>query len=207
MTSCILFHGPGSESEGHREALAHGRLHPFTGSDLKKDGARELVGILSQRPVVPTAVLVGPVDEVTPATSDVLLKVIEERDPLSVRPYLWAWDLGGVSSTLRSRCLLRFCPGVDARLEAYEPMARTVLKAYREGDWVTLIEEVKEVEGTDLLLRAVVNALTSDLSSPSPTPRYTALWDTLRPMFDGSPLTPARVVSAFLLADHRGSAS
>lgn len=204
-TSCILFHGPGAESVGHAEALAFGRLLPFTGSSLKKDGARELVSLLSQRAVGGgrSAVLVGPVDEVNPATSDVLLKSIEEFDPAGTRPFLWAWDLGGVSSTLRSRCLLQFCPGTDTRTEDHLPVANDLLRAYYEGDWVTVIETVKESEGVDLLLRAVVDALAPKLSVTVPDPRYVSLWECLRPMFDGSPLTPARLVATFLQADHR----
>jgi hypothetical protein len=205
-SSCILFHGPGAEEVGYKEASAFGRLLPFTGSSLKKEGARELVGILSHRPVGSgrASVLVGPVDEVNPATADVLLKTIEEFDPSGTRPFLWAWDLGGVSHTLRSRCILRFCPGTDTRTEAHGPEAVAALKAYMDGDWVTLTEEVKDQDDLDLLLRAVVDLLAPKLVDPSPDPRYVALWDVLRPLFGSGTLTPARVVSAFLLADQRG---
>lgn len=205
-SSCILFHGPGAEDTGHAAAMAFGRILPFTGSSLKKDGARELVGILSHRPVGDgrASVLVGPVDEVNPATADVLLKTIEEFDLEGTRPFLWAWDLGGVPSTLRSRCILRFCPGVDTRTEAYSTESVSILKAYLDGDWATLTEEVKDHENLDLLLRAVVDLLAPKLVEPVPDPRHVALWDVLRPLFGAGNLTPARVVSAFLLADLRG---
>lgn len=96
-TSCILFHGPNAESVGHTGASTFGRLLPFTGSSLKKDGAREIVSLFSQRAVGggQASVLIGPVDEINPATSDVLLKSIEDFDPAGTRPFLWAWDLGG----------------------------------------------------------------------------------------------------------------
>jgi hypothetical protein len=206
-TSCILYHGPGAESVGHAAALAFGRLLPFTGSSLKKEGARELVALLSQRAVGGgrSSVLVGPVDEVNPATSDVLLKTIEEFDPEGTRPFLWAWDLGGVSLTLRSRCILQFCPGVDARTEGYDTVAESLLAAYHEGDWVTVVEMLKEAESSDLLLRAVVDALAPKLSRPDPDVKHTSLWESLRPLFSGSPLTPARMVAAFLVADHRAA--
>ena len=202
-TSCILFHGPGAESVGHREALAFGRLLPFTGSELKKEGARELVSLLAHRPVGGgrASVLVGPVDEANPATSDVLLKTIEEFDPEGTRPFLWAWDLGGVSHTLRSRCILRFCPGADTRGEAHEETARALLRAYGEVDWVTVTEEVKGYEDLSALLRSVVDLLPAKLSET----RYAALWENLRELVDGSTLTPARVVSAFLNSSHRSS--
>jgi hypothetical protein len=180
-----------------------GRLLPFTGSSLKKDGARELVSLLSHRSVGSgqASVLVGPVDEVNPATSDVLLKTIEDFDPEGTRPFLWAWDLGGVSHTLRSRCVLRFCPGEDTRTEAYTTMAAAVLKSYLEGDWVTLIEEIKGQEDLNLMLRALVDILARKLALPEPSPRYLVLWEVLRSLFGVGTLTPARVVSAFLNAD------
>ena len=80
-------------------------------------------------------------------------------------------------------------------------MALTLLKGYLEGDWVTLIEEVKDHENLDLLLRATVDLLVPKLSVPSPNPRHVQLWETLRPLFGTANLTTARVVSAFLLAD------
>ena len=206
-TSCILFHGPGAETEGLSSAQTFGRLLPFTGSALKKDGARELVGLLSNRPVGDqrVSVLVGPVDEITTATSDVLLKVIEEFDPEGVRPFLWAWDLGGVALTLRSRCVLRFCGGVDTRTEAYSTLALSALKAYQEGDWVTLTEELKAQESLDLFLRAMADLLAPKLTVQNPNPLYLHLWESLRPLLGRSTLTLARVISAFLLASHRNS--
>jgi hypothetical protein len=141
------------------------------------------------------------VDEVNPATADVLLKTIEEFDPDGTRPFLWAWDLGGVTLTLRSRCLIQFCPGVDIRTEGFASMALAVMKAYKEGDWVTLIEEVKEQEDLNLFLRAVVDLLVPVVTGASPDPRQMALWGILRPLFGVGTLTPARVVAAFLQAD------
>lgn len=208
-TSCVLYHGPDAEAVGHAAALAHGRLIPFTGSDLKKEGARELTSLISRGLPggAPTgSVLVGPVDEVSSATSDVLLKTIEDFNPSGVRPFLWAFDLGGVSNTLKSRCVLQFCPGVDSRLEGYEASSQLVLRAYLEGDWVSLVDELKgENQNLDLLLRSVVDAVAPGMSVATPDPRYTHLWDTLRDLFGPAPLTPARVMSSFLLADQRAS--
>lgn len=204
-TSCILFHGPNAESVGHTGASTFGRLLPFTGSSLKKDGAREIVSLFSQRAVGggQASVLIGPVDEINPATSDVLLKSIEDFDPAGTRPFLWAWDLGGVAHTLRSRCILQFCAGNDSRTEEYLPMAVSLLKAYREGDWVTLVESLKENGSSDLLLRAVVDTLATNLAQPDPDPRYVSLWECIRSLFSGSTLTPARLVASFLQADLR----
>ncbi len=206
-TSCVLYHGPDAEAVGHAAALSHGRLLPFTGSDLKKEGARELTSLISRGlpgGAATGSVLVGPVDEVSSATSDVLLKTIEDFNPEGVRPFLWAWDLGGVANTLKSRCVLQFCPGAESRLEGYEASAQVVLKSYLEGDWVSLVEELKgENQNLDLLLRSVVERVAPGMSVPTPDPKYTHLWDNLRELFGPAPLTPARVVSSFLLADHR----
>lgn len=210
-TSCVLYHGPEAETVGHAAALAHGRLLPFTGSDLKKEGARELTSLISRGLPggAPTgSVLVGPVDEIASATSDVLLKTIEEFNPLGVRPFLWAWDLGGVANTLKSRCVLKFCPGEDPRLEGYEAAAQSVLKFYLDGDWVSLVEELRgENVNLDLLLRSVVREMAPRMVATTPDPRHVHLWDTVRDLFSPAPLTPARVVSSFLLAEHRASQS
>jgi len=198
--SCQLFHGPGSQEQAYLIAKTFGKVLPFDGGALKKEGCRELVDLLSQTPVGDGShsVVVGPVDEAAAASTDVLLKAIEELK--LVYPVLWAWDLGGVSSTLTSRCLTHFAPGVDIRWEGMIPIARMVLKAYLEGDWVSLIEEVKDIKEQDMLLRALVDVLQPKLeSSTDPTP-YLALWGHLRPLFSGGTLTQARILSAFLEA-------
>lgn len=82
-------------------------------------------------------------------------------------------------------------------------MAVSLLKAYREGDWVTLVESLKENGSSDLLLRAVVDTLATNLAQPDPDPRYVSLWECLRSLFSGSTLTPARLVASFLQADLR----
>lgn len=171
---------------------------------MKKEGARELVALLSHRPVGDgrSSVLVGPVDEVNPATSDVLLKSIEEFDPDGTRPFLWAWDLGGVAHTLRSRCVLHFCPGLDTRGEAHDATARVLLRAYEEGDWVTVSEEVKGYDDLTGLIRSLIDLLPLKVTVPDADDRYVKLWEGSRDLFDGTTLTPARVISAFLLADH-----
>jgi hypothetical protein len=74
-----------------------------------------------------------------------------------------------------------------------------------EGDWVTLTEEVKGYDDLAALMRSVTDLLPPQLSARTPEPRYTHLWDAVRELFDGATLTPARVVTAFLQADHRGA--
>lgn len=202
-SSCILYHGPGAGLVAHGAAKAHGRLVLFEGQSLKKDGARELVELMASLPVGSGShsVLVGPLDEVAPGTSDVLLKTLEEFDPRGIRPFLWAWDLGGVSPTIRSRCVCQYSPGVDERLEAYASQGSGIVKAYKAKDWVGLIELLKDSKGDEpQLLGSVIEILSLEFQKDSPDPRLLSLWSHLRPLFNGSVLTPARVVSAFLEA-------
>ena len=201
VTSCLLFHGPSAELAALDRAKAFGRLVPFDSSSLKKDGARSVVEMLSGLPVGSgtRSLLIGPLDEVAAATSDVLLKTIEEFDPEGIRPFLWAWDLGGVSKTIRSRCVCLFAGGVDVRLVEYAPAATQIVKAYLAKDWVTLVEAWKESKGDEAVtLRAVADVLAVRLSAPDVDPRLSALWDNLRPLFGPMTLTPARILAAFL---------
>lgn len=215
-TSCLLFHGPGAEPMASGRALEFGKLIPFDTGVMKKDGARALVEILSSFPVGSgrRSILVGPMDEVQAQTSDVLLKSLEEFDPRGVRPFLWAWDLGGVSSTVKSRCVCLFAPGTDDRLSDIRPLGMSLLKAFKTRDWVGLVEILRGDDGSKeegakkapamdlaLLLRSTVDELARTLEAPEPDPRLDALWVQLRPLFSGATLTPARVVSAFLEAD------
>ena len=202
--SCLLFHGPGSDARAHGEAKLFGLPIPFVDNSIaKKDGARSFVELMSSLPVGSgrRSIVVGPLDEVPPGSSDVLLKTLEEFNPQGVRPFLWAWDLGGVSPTIRSRCVCIFTPGEDERLEAYRHQAESLLKAYRTKDWVSLVDEWKDSKGDEIhLLRALVDLLGVSLGLPDPDPRLVSLWEHLRPMFGGTNLTPARVVSVFLEA-------
>ena len=200
-SSCLLFHGPGAETKAWEAANGFGKLIPFDGSALKKDGARDLVEIIASFPVGSGAhsVLVGPVDYVTPAVSDTLLKTLEEFNPRGVRPFLWAWDLGGVSMTIRSRCVCQDSPGTDSRLETYRNQARDVVKAFLASDWTSMVEIWKESKGDEIdILRAVVDQLPQYLESNPLDTRIESLWVHIRPMTNSQTLTPARIISAFL---------
>lgn len=200
-SSCLLFHGPQSESVALGAARNYGTLVPFDSSDLKKEGARAFVELLSSLPVGSGArsVVVGPLDEASSATSDVLLKTLEEFDPRGVRPFLWAWDLGGVSKTIRSRCVCQFAPGTDERLTDYLPVGRQMVSAYLTRDYVGLIEGWKESKGDEeVVLRAVVEDLLSHMAGDPVDPRVLDLWEALRPLCGPHPLTPARILAAFL---------
>jgi hypothetical protein len=205
--SCLLVHGPASESVAHEEARLHGRVLSFgdgSGDPLRKGEARELVELLSTPTVgdKPFSVVVGPVDEVALATGDVLLKTVEEPFVHGPRLYLWARDLGEVLPTIRSRCVLKFAPGADPRLDFYTDRATKLVSAYIQGNWTVLIEEFREAKGeTDLLVEAVVGVLASRLEESQMQDDLLDLWAGLRRLraLKDAPLTPARVLAPFLV--------
>jgi len=204
VTSCLLFHGPGASEAAYKEASSFGSIIPFHGCDggLKKEGAREFVELMSYLPVGSgrRSVLLGPLDEITPVVGDVLLKTLEEFNPEGLRPFLWAWDLGGVLPTIRSRCLDIYAPGVDDRLEAFKAEGEKLLRFFLARDWSSLIESWKEGDkGQEtLLLGATVQALSEKLGGSDVDPRLWDLWDRLREIRTGSAVTPAMVISAFI---------
>ena len=126
-------------------------------------------------------VIIGPMDLAWPKASDVLLKRIEEFDSNVVTPILWAHDLGGVSPTIRSRCLERWSPSLEDAEEdedvvtaAWELVEAVTLKeTYRVGSALFRVKG-KEVD----LLNAIAGVLSADLDDPVKR----ALWDRLRPV-------------------------
>lgn len=115
--SSILYHGPGARQEALNEAARNGRLvAPPIGDDgLKIAEVRSVVELMMSTPVGMSlgSVVIGPMDNITSVkASDGLLKMVEEPSEM-VLPILWAHDLGGVSPTIRSRCLPRWAPFVD----------------------------------------------------------------------------------------------
>jgi len=203
--SVSLYHGPGSEAAAKNEAKEYGLVLPFgtSGEAMKKGDARELVSLLSQTPIgeKPWGVVVGPLDEITPEVGDVLLKTIEEFVPGKIRPFLWAWDFGGVIPTLRSRTLHTFVPGVDERVSLSRTQADRLLKAYLGKNWSEIVSELKESKGDEeFVLLALVEAIQEGLSDPNLRNDLLALWGSVRDLHTRrTALTPARVLAAFLV--------
>jgi len=205
MGSVLIHHGPGAEEAARNAARAYGLVVPFlaAGEALKKGDAREVVSLLGQTPVGSKAwgVVIGPLDEISPAVGDVLLKTIEEFNPEGIRPFLWARDLGGVIPTIRSRCLNEFVYGEDDRIGMCRPQADRLLKTYIRKNWTDLVTELKESKGDEeFVLLALVDALQERLGDATVRDDLLRLWGALRELFRSreAPMTPARVLAVFL---------
>jgi len=189
VSSCLLYHGPGARQTALNRAAEIGILlaPPFGDDGLKTDEAREAVVCLQSPPVEGVGVVViGPMDEALPKASDVLLKRIEEFDGSRVQPILWAYDLGGVSPTVRSRCLDEWVPsvGTSADNEEITSAGWSLVDAALNEDFFRLPELLRplltkedKTKGKEiLLLLAMSDAVSTDLASPE----RRALWERLR---------------------------
>lgn len=178
--SCLLFHGPGARVDALSWAYQSGRLleDPIGDTGLKVDDARKVVELLMSTPVGSEkgVLVVGPMDSANRKSSDVLLKSIEEYNAQVVEPILWAYDLGGVSKTIRSRCIDRWCP----KNEEADPDDELVAAGYDlvyaslEGESWRVPSIVKKYKGREGdLMRSIVDALQDGK-------RHRELWQRLR---------------------------
>ncbi len=197
--STILFHGPSARQEALNEAYRSGRLvAPPIGDDgLKIAEVRAAVDLLLSTPVgmETGSVVIGPMDRITSAkSSDGLLKLIEEH-PDVVQPILWAFDLGGVSPTIRSRCLDRWCPRVEGfEDEELEGDGRALVRASLDGN-LWLIPGLVKAHDKKLgdLLGVAAEAIFADWSTEG-----MVLWGRVRRVAMHKNPTPIEVVAAFL---------
>ena len=154
MASSFLFHGPNARQAALDKAGELGPLMapPFGDEGLTVKEAQEVVRTLLCTPVgdgIGTVVL-GPMDEEHVSklskTTDILLKVVEEFDSTRVQPILWAYDLGAVSKTIRSRCLEHWAPLLldPDEDEALAAAGWRLVEASLTGDYATIPPLVKE---------------------------------------------------------------
>jgi hypothetical protein len=159
--SAVLFHGPGAREESARFARTLGRLlRDFGEGGLKIAESREIIALMGSAPLgdEPGVVVIGPVDRAAHASTDVLLKSIEEFNPDIVRPVLWAYDETEVSPTIRSRCLRRWCPGVVGIDEDALDAAREIVNESLGGHRASVVELSKDKDPR-VLLEAAAQAL------------------------------------------------
>lgn len=198
--SCLLFHGPGARVEALDEGFRSGRLldDPFGSEGLKVEDARRVVELLMSTPVGSEkgVVIVGPMDLANWKASDVLLKSIEEFHE-RVKPILWAHDLGGVSDTIRSRCLERWCPLNEEAEEddALVAAGYDIVYASLHRELWRIPEIVKQYKGREEeLLGAATNALLEEMSEE----QSRRLWARIRDVSQYKNPSPNEVVAAFL---------
>lgn len=167
-TSALLFHGPGARVEALRLLPQVGRCvaEPFGDDGLKVDQTRDILKLMLDAPLgdEPGVILIGPMDLAEQKSSDVLLKAIEEFDPEVVRPMLWAYDLGSVSSTIKSRCVHRWCPTAPESPANEEAMKQAfdLVDASVQQDRARVLELLKDTKAAEA--RVVLESCASVLS-------------------------------------------
>lgn len=200
--SCLLFYGPGACTEAQSAALAHGpyAAPPYGMEGLKIDEARE-VALLVQRPAVgdrgAQSLVVGPMDAIREGSADALLKSIEEVNASTVRPFLWADDIGEVRSTIVSRCVSVWCPvdpypAVDEELVS---MAETTLSAYQKGNLPVILDCIEQSKGKE---RQFLLEVVKKLPDWHRYHRcdFLDLWSRLRQTLMSDMITPAQAATA-----------
>jgi hypothetical protein len=104
LSLVYLFHGPKAQDNLPKSALV---------ADISNiDTIREVVADFLNLPtnMLKKQILIGPLDEISSRSIDVLLKPLEEH-PSHIDLYLWCRDIASVKSTLVSRCFLKWFPG------------------------------------------------------------------------------------------------
>jgi hypothetical protein len=165
--------------------------------------------------------IVGPIDNPASLKAlDALLKTIEEIPSEYMIPILWAEDLGGVITTIRSRCIDVWAPGTKGVNKELEDLAKQIVANVLNHQFGTLpvdvvsnketdadIEEEPE-EGGDSekksgkkpkfkgveLLWAISDVLAENLSDPDR--RF--LWERVRKVALWRNPTPLEIVSALI---------
>ena len=167
---------------------------PFGKNGLKTDEAREVVTLLNSPPVGDKVgyLLIGPMDRVSDRASDVLLKTLEEANSKIVKPILWAYDVGGVIPTIRSRCLPVWCPATEEAVTLFYGEATKIYTAIQQDDFLSIVDTVLEAKGQEYeLLDAVAKiiVINSDFE----------LWPRVRSTLKYTNVTALEAISCLLL--------
>jgi len=141
----FIHHGKGVETALGEMLEEYDLVHPAI-SDLRVEGVKELVSLYSQTyPQRNPCLVAGPLDEADPSTLDILLKRIEEPIKNAPTLILWARDLGGVPSTIRSRCGEKF-HYAPPTLHPNKAQGTALLRAVIEDDLLGVITLLRGVE-------------------------------------------------------------
>jgi hypothetical protein len=176
---------------------------PLGEAGLKVDEARLAVKLLATVPVGTEkgVLVVGPIEMANAKAADVMLKSIEEFDERFIQPILWTHDLGGVSPTIKSRCLDRWAPSLDEIPDDDELVAAgyDLIQASQEREYWRLSEIVsryiKTHKGGEYdLLRAAADALYTQLDGDE----NRQLWQQIRKAASNRNPTAIEITAAFL---------
>ena len=193
--STVLFYGPSAREHALEKGRSLGRIieefgHP---KPMKVDDARAFTKLVGKPPVsneVP--VIVVGLDEASPRTQDVLLKVLEEHDSDYVRLVLWITDLGVASPTVKSRCLTQWAhDGEETTVPLADEAQKIVqhLMSEEYGEATALIRSLKGEEKT--LLSAMAFVLKDSVEGRQ------VLWPKVRVLYE-KPLTNISLISAVI---------
>lgn len=196
-TSPVLFHGPAARDAAMAIVPRLGRLlhEPFGEDGLKIAESREVVALMNSASVGddPGVVVIGPMDRANRSAQDVLLKNIEEFDDRIIRPVLWAFDEADVLSTIRSRCLRRWCRGPDLYDEDVLDRARGILDSALAQDIPGVIEGLKDTDP-----RQILEATARELSFRGIDDRTKDLWEQVRVALRFKTPTTTEALAVFL---------
>lgn len=189
--SPIIYHGPSAETESQVRIQTQGVLAvpPF---GTTKDDAREfVVSSMTSYPGDRVFILLGPLDDILPGTTDVLLKTLEENPPLGPELVLWCRDMGSVTKTVRSRCLECWCPGKESSDPQTQKDAESVITNALHGKWHKVVETTGSYKDN---LRALLTAMIVVISQRDDGRKR--FWSSLRRISGMKTLTVPMVVGA-----------
>lgn len=197
MTSFLLY-GPGAKE--HLITLSKGgRMlsSPFGETGLKIEEARSIVELSNNLPPgkEDCLIVIGPMNRATPASSDVLLKLIEEP-PDKLKIILWAEDLQGVLPTIISRCWLKWCYAEEECKREKE--AKVLLECLLKKE---LAEALKVLEESKKFLEEVLVSVVTLISREEPNTRYNGIWRGIRKVLKEKNISLLLVSSTLLSGD------
>lgn len=195
--SAVLFHGPTAHARALVAARGLGRLLRDVGEGgLKIADSREIIDLMNGAPVgdEPGVIVMGPMDLAQQGATDVLLKSLEEFNPSLVRPVLWANDETEVISTIRSRCLRRWCPGVTVTDESRLVAARSLIDEVLAGHHASVVEILRDQDPRGMLEAAAVALHERGIDGDTGP-----LWASLRAVMNLRHPSASEVLAAFLL--------
>jgi hypothetical protein len=143
-------------------------------------------------------IVIGPMDNAWPKASDVLLKRIEEFQGDLVQPILWAHDLGGVSPTIRSRCLDHWAPCETSGGEEEEELTQTgweLVNAVMAGEYYRISSLVGKVKGREIELLGILSEV---LSQGIKDEAHRHLWGRIRQVTRWKNPTMIEIVAALV---------